>query len=195
MMARKLRRDAWWAPLSEGQCWALYERGKLLRPPEHEPLVREVCGEEFPPPPIRAWYAFLAKMREQDAVLKIHDTLVAGKEAFKLSTLSPGISAVANALLSLAAESAMRTKDPKAAAPWTRQAEQLLRIDQQERELRLREAAQALAEKRFEALVARDAAARATIADAAATPEEREARLREIFHLADPGAEPAPPAD
>jgi hypothetical protein len=137
-----------------------------------------------------SWYRFLARMRKADATRKIARIAQSVAEAESVAK-KHGIKAkvFVETLKTLAIDRAM-DGDDKAATTLASAAASIWTNAQRDQELELKARAQntkdeqlKLAREKFEAAERRENAAKATVSDQTLTPEEREARLKEIYGL------------
>jgi plasmid maintenance system antidote protein VapI len=186
----KVRADAWDAHLTDVQRWAAFEQ--FRRAPWHE--VAAWAKAEFGLarlPGRAAMYRWAARMRKLESAHRVEQAILARDE---VDGLAAGAALDSDRLIeaykSLAADLAMRLGDAAGASTYTRMALDLAAAQTKRAELALRERAQQtkdaaldLARQKFEAAEARLAAASSTVADDSLTPEQRQARLKEIFGL------------
>ena len=203
MVAAIVRADSWAAPLSAAQMWAIYDfhynpdggaAGKW-------DVTVEWAEKEFelPRKPGReAFYKWLRSMRELAPAHRreVRETAdeIAAEGAKSLSVTDEQIVAFVK---SRALDAATVAKNPKEAERFIRIADSLIRAGQKSAELRLKgeelalkTAAQQtrdeqlkLAREKFEAAERRENAAKATVADAKLSDEERMAKLKEIYGI------------
>lgn len=185
---KKVRTDAWGSDLPEETRWRIYDElgsGTF----GEETLVRIAkIGADVPS---RAgWYRFLARMRQADAERRIAKIAQSVAEAEKVAD-NHGIKAavLVETLKTLAVDRAM-TGDDKGATSFASAAASIWDRAQREREIELKQAAQRtrdeqlrLAREKFEAAVRRENAAKAAVADAKLTDEQRMSKLKEIYGI------------
>ena len=184
----KTRTDAWDAALSDEQRWAIYFRSKSHSFTEMLPWIE---SEHQVSPTISSYYRFLKRMREDEFTHKIDLAAQAASEAARLAGESRcADEATIEAYKSLAADAAFRTGDAKEANHWIhaamaiqdrllKQQEIALKVQAEERkseELKI-------AQEKLKIEQAKSQKATETITNTALTPEEREAKLKEIFGL------------
>ena len=182
----KTRSDAWGEDLAEDTRWKIYDMCRGL--PWHE--IAAHLPPEAAVPSRAGWYRFLARMRKADAARRIERIAQSVAEAQDVADRH-GIKAAVfvETLKTLAIDRAM-TGDDKAATSLAGAAATIWGAAQREAELALKRKAQAtkdaqlaLAREKFEAAERRENAAKATVSDTRLTPEEREAKLREIYGI------------
>ena len=185
----KSRSDAWGEDLPENIRWEAYDLAKALPWPKAVCDQLEALGIERLPSR-SAWYRFLSRMRKADAARRIERIAQSVAEAQAVADKA-GIKAAVfvETLKSIAIDRAM-TGDDKAATSLASAAASIWGAAQRDKELELKTAAQktkdeqlALAREKFEAAERRENAAKATVSDTRLTPEEREAKLREIYGI------------
>lgn len=187
-MTKKTRVDAWDSSLTDEQRWAIYERTKLNSFAE----VSKWIAEEFNiTVKHAAYYRFIARMREDEFTHKIDLAAQAASEAAKMAGETRcADEAIIEAYKSLAADAALRSGDVKEANRWIQAAmaiqDRLLK--RQEIDLKIqaeeRKAEELkIAQEKLKIEQAKSQKATETIANTALTPEEREAKLKEIFGL------------
>ena len=183
--SRKARADAWWAALSEEECWEVWE--KFRRLPWHAVAkwLREEKGLEVSRAGV---YRFGAFMRPQASARRLELAVFARREAEGLAKAAGAKQDVAEAFMAMGAEVALRSGDAGDASAWIKMAASLLDAARQDAELKLREEAQktaagqlALAREKFEAAERREAEAKGVIGDAKLSDEAKMARMKEIF--------------
>lgn len=177
------RRDAWYAGLSDDDCWGIYDASREMRWTEIASMLADRFGKA---PAKSAWYRFESWMRGRAQAHRVEMAARARLEAQGLAGEAGTASESAKAFLALATEIAMRTGNAEDAEAWTAQASKLFASAQRDTELRLRADAQALNRQKFEAQERRLRA----IEDAATerpgeqmSPEERIAKIRAIFGI------------
>ena len=189
-MQRKTRCDAWWAPLGDAERWNLYLRSRDLSWTEAAALVAKEYPDLKRIRNAESWYGFCSQMRHEDANHRTQEAIRASQEAAVLADTVGASAEAAKAFLALGLDIAMRTGSAEASEVWVRQAAMLFRQAQRETELKIRQEEQDLSREKFESAERRLAAATETISDQTITPEEREARLKQIFGIT--GATPLP---
>lgn len=188
MIDKKTRVDAWDSELTDEARWEIYERTKRLNFPE----VSKWLGEEYSITVSRsAYYRFIARMREDEFAHKLDLAASAASEAAKMAgNVRCADEATIEAYKSLAADAALRSGDAVEANRWIQAAmsiqDRLLK--RQEIDLKIqaeeRKAEELkIAQEKLKLELAKSAKATETIKNEALTPEEREAKLKEIFGL------------
>ncbi len=185
----KERSDAWGADIPEKIRWDVYDTCRGL--PWPKAVVDQLEAIGIKRLPSRAgWYRFLARMRRLDASRRIEKIAASVAEAQSVADKA-GIKAAVfvETMKTLAIDSAM-SGDNKSATALAAAAAAIWDRAQKEKELELKSRAQetkdaqlALAREKFEAAERRENAAKAAVCDTKLTPEEREAKLREIYGI------------
>ena len=186
-MTAARRRDAWWAPLTEEQCWQLYTETREMVWAASVERARVFVGGKAPSR--SAWYRFEQHMRASEAAHRLELAAQARAEAQGLADKAGAAGETAKAFLALATEIAMRTGDAAAAESWTRQAAALYHAAATSRGLAIRAEAARLSREKFEAQEKRLAAAKDAATEKPGetlTPAERLARIKEIFGITSP---------
>ena len=185
--ARKPRPDAWWAALSEEERWAAWD--KLCRLPWHA-VAAWLQKEKGLEVSRSAIFRFCKWIRPQASARRLELAVLARKEAQGLAKAAGAKQELADAFMAMGAEVALRSGDASDASGWIKMAASLVAAAQKDAELRLREEAQKtaagqlrLAQEKFEAQQRREEAAKGVIGDAKLSPEERDAKLKEIFGI------------
>lgn len=179
------RKDAWWAALTEEQCWTLYSETRQMTWFASVERARAMLGTATAPSR-SAWYRFEAAMRQRELAHRIELAAQARAEAKKLADGVGAAGETAKAFLAMATEIAMRTGDAAAAESWTRQAAALYQAAARNRGLAIRAEASRLARDKFEAQEKRLNAIRdaATVKPGETlTPEERLEKVKQIFGI------------
>ena len=144
----KPRVDAWYAPLSEAERWAVYEKALAL--PWH--AVAEWVEKRHGIAVGRsAFYRFLDWMRQQLSAHRLEQAVLAREEARSLAEAAGAKKEIADAFVAMGSEIALRTGSAEAAGDWIKMASQLLAAAQKDREIELRAEAQRLDREKFEA--------------------------------------------
>lgn len=184
------RCDSWYADLDEVTRWKIYDKARRAT----WYVVADWAQKEFAlkrAPGRRAVYAFKAFMRENESAHRVEETITAKREVGTLAQVA-GIDNqdLISAYITMGADIAMRTGAADDAKKFTGMAMDLGAFQTKMFELELKKKAQQtkdeqlkLAREKFEAAEARLAAVKQTLNDATLTPEEREARYKEIFGL------------
>ena len=185
---KKPRIDSWAAPLTEEQGWTLYY--KALRCPWQD--AARWAAKEFGlarAPSRSAFYDWLRLMRAKEHEHRMGQAAIAAAEAVALGKRATRDEAIIQALKALATEAALQS-DAKTASSLIQSAMAIKDRLQKEAELKLKDRAQGvkedelkIAQKKLEIMEAKEAAAVKTVNDTKLTPEEREARLKEIFGI------------
>ena len=183
--SRKARADAWWAALSEEECWEVWE--KFRRLPWHA-VAKWLREEKGLTVSRAALYRFGDWIRPQESVHRMEIGVLARREAEGLAKAAGANEDVARAFITMGTEVGFRTQSAEAASGWIKMAASLLAAAQKDAELRLREKAQATAEEslrlareKFEAAERREAAAKGVIGDAKLSDGDKLAKMKEIF--------------
>ncbi len=184
----KPRADAWDAALTDAQRWQAYDQFRRARWYE----VAEWAQAEFglPRAPGRnALYAWAKRMRAQESAHRIEQAIQAREEIGAMAGTAAANDRLIAAYKSMAAELALKgnagdavrltTMAMQLAAQQTAAAE----LDIKRQRLGQQQDALRLAREKFEAAERRLADAKDAVANSSLTPEERDARLREIFGL------------
>lgn len=184
----KTRIDAWDAGLTDAQRWTCYD--KLRTMPWYK--VAEWAAQEFDlasEPSRAAMYRFADRMRSQESSRRIERALAARDEAGALVAAKTDDAETIAAYKAMAQELALDGHAEEAML-YTRMALDIAAQQTKAREIQLKAAAQEtkdaqlkLAREKFEAAEKRLASVKDAVADAKLTPDEREARLKEIFGL------------
>ena len=176
----KPRPDAWYAPLSETERWAVYEKALHLPFPAVAAFVEKQHGISVSR---SAFYRFLDWMRPQQSAHRLEQAVIAREEARGLAEAAGAKKEIADAFMAMGSEIALRTGSAEAAADWIKMAAQLVAAAQKDREIELRAEAQKLDREKFEAAERREDAAKAAVKDEKLSEEEKMARLREIYGI------------
>jgi len=188
-IAPKPRSDAWCASLTEAQRWDIYFRMRRGRWTE---VVRWIEQElDITPPSRTALYAFAQRMRQAESGHRIEQAILARQEAGELAAKAAQNDAdLIDTYKAMAADLALRLGDAEGATAFTRLALDLAAQHTKTREIELKAAAQhtkdkqlALAREKFESAERRLNEIQNTVADTKLSPEEREAKLRDIFGI------------
>lgn len=161
------RPDAWWAALSESQCWALYAETRPMTWCASVERARAMTGGSAPSR--SAWYRFEQHFRACEAAHRLELAARARAEAKGLADKAGAAGETAKAFLALATEIALRTGSAEDAEAWTRQAASLYAAAARDRGLALRAEASRLAREKFEAAEQRLKDIRETVAAAKGT--------------------------
>lgn len=185
----KARADSWYAMLDEAQLWQLYAMAKranwfevVAAAQEQFNLTEKVSRS--------AYYRWLDFMRGHESERRLAQARIA---ALEIDDISKAVGLkdekAIQAYKSLAAEIALKG-DAKTASQFLRMAMDLkdrqlhsAEVDLKTKDLARKEEELKIAQKKLEILEAKEAAAKDAVSDAKLTPEEREARLKEIFGL------------
>lgn len=186
MTERKRRSDSWDAALSEAERWEAYEKSKGVAWSAFAAYLKEEYGAEVGRTAIYDWQAW---MRGQEGAHRLERAIAARKELKGLADAGALDAQTADAYMALAND-AILSGDPGKAAKIVAAAVQInaasLRLAEQRQNaerLKLQERALELQREKFEAAEKRLGEAKAVLSDGRLTPEEREARYREIFGL------------
>ena len=184
----KPRIDSWDAGLTEAQRWAAYDQ--FRRAPWHQ-VSRWIADEyKLRPPGRNALYRWARRMRSLESAHRVEEAVAARDEIGALATAQSSDAALIAAYKAMAADLALQGSAADAvrmtvmamdlaAAQQTAAAELAIkrqRLGQQQDAVKL-------AREKFEAAERRLADAKDAVANSSLTPEERDARLREIFGL------------
>lgn len=184
-MNKAARKDAWWASLTEEQCWTLYKDTRQMTWCASVEKARAMLGT-VDAPSRSAWYRYEEAMRKRETAHRLELAATARAEAQKLADGVGAFGETAKAFLAMATEIAMRTGDAQAAESWTRQAASLYQAAAKSRGLAIRAEASRLARDKFEAqekrLKAVEEAATVKPGDKL-TPEERLEKVKQIFGI------------
>ncbi|MGN0885995.1 MAG: hypothetical protein ACI4RT_03250 [Candidatus Spyradenecus sp.] len=183
---KKRRLDAWDAPLTEEQRWEAYEKSKGVTWTAFATWLEAEYGIR---PSKNAIYDWQAWMRREEGAHRLERAIAARKELKGLSDAGALDAQTADAYMALAND-AILGGDPDKAAKIVAAAAQInaasLRIREQRLQadrLALQEQSLALQREKFEAAEKRLNEAKAVLTNERLTPEEREARYREIFGM------------
>lgn len=161
------RHDAWYAPLSEAERWAVYERSLTL--PWN--AVAEWVESRYGIAVSRSgFYRFLDWMRPQLSAHRLEQAVLAREEAKGLAEAAGARKEIADAFVAMGSEIALRTNSAEAATEWIKMAAQLMAAAQKDREIELRAEAQRLDREKFEAAEKRLAAVKSAVEDARKAP-------------------------
>lgn len=188
-IAPKPRVDCWAASLSEAQLWDVYFRTKRGR-------WTEVCAWiekelDINPPSRTALYEFAKRMRQSEQGHRIEQAVIARQEAGELAkNAGQNDLDLIEAYKAMGADLALSLNDAAGATAFTKLALDLAAAHNDKATLELKAAAQAtkdkqlkLAREKFEAAEKRLDSVKDAVTDSKLTPEEREAKLKEIFGL------------
>ena len=186
-ITRKTRSDAWGEDLSEALKWELYKLANYEDGCDRLAQLK-LSGELDIEPPSRAgWYRFLTRRRAEENIGRIQGGVAEAENIAATSHISDAT--LVNALKALAADR-VTSGDDKAGVAFVAAATALIDRMQKERDLELKAAAQEtkdeqlkLAREKFAAAERRENAAKAAVTDKSLSPEEREAKLKEIYGL------------
>lgn len=193
----KTRSDAWGEDLPEETRWELYNLSKPPQDGEDRPYLRtyelareHIAALSLTPPARAGWYRFLARMRTEDQRRLVFRCAGSRDSAQSLADESRVSDAVAAEAFKALAVDAAISGDRKGAALFTPAADKYRASVSKAAELDLRARAQQtkedelrLAREKFEAAEKRLAKTAETVADTKLTPEEKEARLKEIYGI------------
>lgn len=197
-MDAKTRSDAWGENLPDDLRRQIYA---YTRPPAKDEAERpfienfdEACGfllsRGLAVPSRAGWYRFLARMRRDEKLALVARAASSGETAADLASEASVDPAVAAAAFDALAVDAATDGDGKTAALYANAAAKYRDAVHAAADLELRRAAQKvkeeelkIAQEKLALLQAKEAKAVATVANETLTPEQREARLKEIFGL------------
>ena len=186
-MTIKSRIDAWDAALTDEQRWMVYDRFRRHSWDAVLGWIHEEIG--IAPPSRSRLYRWADKMRKHESTRRLEQAIIARDEIGALAGTSAANDKLVEAYKSMAAELALQG-NAKEAVRLTQMAMQLASQQSAQVELELKQQrlaqqseAQKLAREKFEAAEARLGEVKVAVADASLSPDEREARLREIFGL------------
>ena len=182
-MSTKARADAWYASLDEEQLWQLYSMAKRSQWFEVVKVAREEMGvtENVSR---SAYYRWLDYMRGEESEHRLALARIAATEANDLAA-SVGVDdekAIA-AYKSLAAEMALRTGSAKEASKFLQMAMDLTDRRLKTIDLHRKDEELKIAQEKLRIEQAKNAKAVETLKEDKLTPDEREAKLKEIFGL------------
>ena len=170
----KLRTDSWASSLTEEQAWALYYKARGLRWNEAADWAVKEFGVDAPSR--TAFYAWLGRMRKEEAAHRLEQAATAAAEAAALSKAQAKDEAFIGACKAMAAELALRTGSAKEALRFVQMAGALADRKQKAEELSLKARAQStkdeqlkLAREKFMAAEKRIAAVQAAVKSAKAS--------------------------
>ena len=201
----KLRRiDAWESRLTDEQQRELYRwtqtprevkvegegEGKVVRRPNFDECMARLDEMGVPRPSRGAWFRFKAAMQKMLREELLYSVAASSESAKDLKEMTPADYALAaDTFTNLAIDASMKGND-KAVSIYSGAARHYREMMQQEKKLDLQSRAQAtkedqlrLAREKFEAAERRLNAAKDAVNDTKLTPEEREAKLKEIFGI------------
>lgn len=185
----KPRVDRWDNCLTEAERWQIYERSQK----QHWSVVRQWMMEEYPqigePPSKSAFYRWQRVMREGESAHRLESALIAREEANALVSAVTDDQTLIDAYKTLAQDLALKG-DADSAAKYCKMAISLAERLTKNEELELKKEKLALDKEmlklnreKFEAQEERERAACAALKETDISPEEREARLKQIFHI------------
>lgn len=185
----KPRIDRWDNCLTEQERWQIYERTRK----QHWASVVAWMMQEYPQigdtPSKSAFFRWCKSMRQCESAHRLESALVAREEANALVSAVTNDKTLIDAYQTLAQDLALKG-DADSAAKYCKMAISLAERLTKNEELELKKEKLALDKEllklnreKFEAQEAREREACATLKDAEITPEEREARLKQIFHI------------
>ena len=196
----KIRSDAWGEDFAEELKWELYG---LTKPPTDEeresgrPWLKDYLKDAVPylermrleVPGRSSWYRFLGRMRCRERIRLVEQVASSAKTAGAVARAGVDDLTAAETFKGLSIDAAMEG-DAERSAFYARASAVFAERAAKAAELKLKAAAQAtkeeqlrLAREKFEAAERRLDAARETVQDAALTPEEQVARMKEIFGI------------
>lgn len=185
----KTRTDSWAASLTAEQAWTLYAKSRRCQ----WQVAADWAVEEFglaKAPSRTAFFAWRAQMHAEEHEHRMEQAAIAAADAAALGQKVTKDEALIAAFKALATEVALTTGDAKSASAFVNSAMAIKDRLQKEEELKLKNRAQdvkedelKIAQKKLEILQAKEAAAKDAVSDAKLTPEEREAKLKEIFGI------------
>ena len=182
----KLRTDSWAANLTEEQAWALYYKARGLRWFEVTHWAMQEYGTE--PPSRTAFYAWLGRMRKEESAHRLEQAATAAAEAAALAKTKTSDDALIAAYKAMGAELALRTGSAKEAEKFIQMAATLADKRLKAAELKLKDRAQQtkdetlrLAREKFEAAEKRLERVAEITRDLKLTPEDKLAKMKEIF--------------
>ena len=201
----KLRRiDAWESRLTDEQQRELYRwtqtprevkvegegEGKVVRRPNFDECMARLDEMGVPRPSRGAWFRFKAAMQKMLREELLYSVAASSESAKDLKEMTPADYALAaDTFTNLAIDASMKGND-KAVSIYSGAARHYREMMQQEKKLDLQSRAQAtkedqlrLAREKFEAAERRLNATKDVVCNAKLTPEEREAKLKEIFGI------------
>ena len=185
---RNVRTDSWASSLTEEQSWQLYYKSRALRWNEAADWAVKEYGVEAPSR--TAFYAWLAHMRVMESAHRLEQAATAAAEAAALAKTQTSDDALIAAYKAMGAELALRTGSAGEAGKFVQMAGALADRRLRAEELKLKARAQQtkdetlrLAREKFEEAKRRENAAKAAVADAKLTDEQRMAKLKEIYGI------------
>ncbi len=195
--AKKIRVDAWGEGLAEDVRWTIYSytrpRGQdedertYLR--SYEEASRWLSDSGYAVPSRAAWYRFLGRMRCAERIRIVEQIASSARTAGATAKVAVDDGCAAETFKGLAVDAALEG-DAERSAVYARASALFAERASKAAELGLKERAQAtkedqlrLAREKFEAAERREAAAKGVIGDTKLTPEERDAKLKEIFGI------------
>ena len=185
----KTRTDSWAASLTEEQSWTLYYKARTC--PWQDAAAWAAKEFDLPNAPSRtAFYGWLKQMRQDEHAHRMEQAAIAAAEAAALGKTCTKDEALINAFKALGTEVALTTGDAKTSSSFILSAMAIKDRLQKEAELKIKDRSQGtkdeqlrLAREKFEAAEKRLNAAKDAVSNTKLTPEEREARLKEIFGI------------
>ena len=184
-----IRRDSWYAEIPEEQLWKLYSVAKRSQWFEAVRIANEEMGLSIKPSR-SGFYRWLDYMRGEESERRLAQARIATVEADRLAKeVGLDDDTAIRAYKSLAAELALKS-NAKDAEKFLRMAMNL--VDRQldaktvalkERDLTRKDEELKIAQEKLKIELAKNAKATETIKDTKLTPEQREAKLREIFGI------------
>lgn len=183
------RADSWYAEIPEEQLWKLYSVAKRSQWFETVRIANDEMGLSIKPSR-SGFYRWLDYMRGEESERRLTQARIATIEADRLAKeVGLDDDTAIRAYKSLAAELALKS-NAKDAEKFLRMAMNL--VDRQldaktvalkERDLTRKDEELKIAQEKLKIELAKNAKATETIKDTKLTPEQREAKLREIFGI------------
>lgn len=185
----KARVDRWDNCLTEAERWQVYEKSQK----QHWSTVAKWMMEEYPQvgemPSKSAFYRWCKWMRQNESAHRLETALIAREEANALVSAVTDDKTLIDAYQTLAQDLALKG-DVDSATKYCKMAISLAERLTKNEELELKKEKLALDREllklnreKFEAQEEREKAACAALKEADISPEERESRLKQIFHI------------
>ena len=196
---KKVRSDAWGEEFAEELKWQIYGLTKPLAEEEkesgrpwlnsYEKAIAWLLDNGHTVPGRAGWYRFLGRMRCQERIRLVEQVASSARTAGEVARAGVDDATAAETFKGLSIDAAMEGDAERSAfyarasAVFAERAAKSAEMQLKERAQETKEAQLKLAREKFEAAEARLNAAKETVADAALSPEEQVARMREIFGI------------
>lgn len=185
------RTDSWASTLTEDQAWQLFYKCRECR---RWDIAAKWAAKEFKLPRVpkrTAFYAWRDAMQEEEHTHRIAQSLLAQQEAREVAEKYQVTDEESvNAIMSAATSATILTNDPKLAHGLIEMAMMIKdrqhraqEIEIEKRKIEVKEDELRIAKRRLEIYEAERARVCGTLQEKKLSPEEREAKIREIFGL------------